>query len=331
MESTSKTNQGESTELWPSLPFEAWKDTCETLHMWTQIVGKVRLALSPPMNHWWQVPFYVTARGLTTSPIPAPGEQGWIFEVQFDFIDHNLLILTSDGTNRTLPLIPRSVAAFYQEFMASLHALGIEVTINTLPSEVKHPIRCDEDEVHASYDPVYAHRFWLILVQVDKVFKEFSSHFIGKCSPVHFFWGSFDLTVTRFSGRRAPRHPGGAPHVADSVMCEAYSHHVSSAGFWPGGPGLPEPAFYSYAYPEPEGFSTAPVLPAPARYDPTFREFILPYEAVRAAPSPDLEVRKFLETSYVAAAELGGWARSELERPAAEAVSGQEERDDLRV
>jgi len=205
MESTRKTNQGESTELWPSLPYEAWKDTCETLHMWTQIVGKVRLELSPPMNHWWQVTFYVTARGLTTSPIPVPGEQGRIFEVQFDFIDHNLFILTSDGTSKAMPLIPRSVAGFYQEFMASLRSLGIEVTINTLPSEVKNPIPCDQDEVHASYDPVYANRFWRVLVQTDTVMKHYRSHFTGKCSPVQFFWGSFDLALTFFSGRRAPK------------------------------------------------------------------------------------------------------------------------------
>lgn len=309
MESTSKTNQGELTELWPSLPFEAWKDTCDTLHMWTQIVGKVRLALSPPLNHWWQVTFYVTARGLTTSPIPVPGEQGRTFEVQFDFIDHNLLILTSDGTNRTLPLIPRTVAAFYQEFMASLRALGIEVTINTLPSEVKHPIRCDVDEVHASYDPVYAHRFWLILVQVDKVFKEFRSHFIGKCSPVHFFWGSFDLAVTRFSGRRAPARAG-----ADLITREAYSHEVISCGFWPGDETFKVPAFYSYTLPEPPGLQAATLRPSSAFYNPDTGLFLLPYDDVRSADEPEKVLHEFLQSTYEAGATLAHWDREALER-----------------
>lgn len=309
MESTSKTNQGASTEPWPSLPYEAWKDTCETLHMWTQIVGKVRLELSPPMNHWWQVTFYVTARGLTTSPIPVPGEQGRIFEVQFDFIDHNLIILTSDGTNRTLPLIPRTVAAFYQEFMASLHALGIEVTINTLPSEVKNPIRCDEDEVHASYDPVYAHRFWRILVQVDQVFKEFRSHFIGKCSPVHFFWGSFDLAVTRFSGRRAPERVG-----ADLITREAYSHEVISAGFWPGDETFKVPAFYSYTLPVPPGLQAAIIRPSSALYNPDTGLFLLPYDDVRSADAPEKVLHEFLQSTYKAGATLAHWDREALER-----------------
>ena len=309
MESTSKTNQGESTELWPSLPFEAWKETCETLHMWTQIVGKVRLALSPPMNHWWQVPFYVTARGLTTSPIPVPGEQGRIFEVQFDFIDHTLFILTSDGTTRALPLIPRSVAAFYQEFMASLHALGIEVTINTVPSEVKHPIRCDQDEVHASYDPVSAHRFWRILVQVDKVFKEFRSHFIGKCSPVHFFWGSFDLAVTRFSGRRAPDREG-----ADRITREAYSHEVISCGFWPGDETFKAPAFYSYTVPEPPGLKAATLRPSSAWFNPDMGEFLLRYDDVRSADAPEKVLQEFLQSTYEAGATLAHWDREALER-----------------
>ena len=309
MESTSKTNQGESTELWPSLPFEAWKDTCETLHMWTQIVGKVRLALSPPMNHWWQVPFYVTARGLTTSPIPVPGEQGRIFEVQFDFIDHTLFILTSDGTTRALPLIPRSVAAFYQEFMASLHALGIVVTINTLPSEVKHPIRCDQDEVHASYDSVYAHRFWRILVQVDKVFKEFRSPFLGKSSPVHFFWGSFDLAVSRFSGRRAPERAG-----ADRITREAYSHEVISCGFWPGDETFKAPAFYSYTVPEPPGLKAATLRPSSALYSPGMGEFLLRYDDVRSADAPEKVLQEFLQSTYEAGATLAHWDREALER-----------------
>ena len=309
MDSTSTTNQKESMELWPSLPFEAWKETCETLHMWTQIVGKVRLALSPPMNHWWQVPFYVTARGLTTSPIPVPGEQGRIFEVQFDFIDHTLFILTSDGTTRALPLIPRSVAAFYQEFMASLHALGIVVTINTLPSEVKHPIRCYQDEVHASYDPVYAHRFWRILVQVDKVFKEFRSPFLGKSSPVHFFWGSFDLAVSRFSGRRAPERAG-----ADRITREAYSHEVISCGFWPGDETFKAPAFYSYTVPEPPGLKAATLRPSAAWYSPGMGEFLLRYDDVRSADAPEKVLQEFLQSTYEAGATLAHWDREALER-----------------
>src|SRR2546423_14552153 len=253
-------------ENWPALPYEAWKDTCETLHMWTQIVGKVRMELSPPVNHWWHVTLYVTPRGLTTSAIPY---QRGTFAVNFDFIEHNLFVLTSDGTSKTLPLIPRSVAAFYREFMACLQALGIEVTINTLPSEIRNPIRCDEDEIHASYDPVYAQRFWRILVQVDKVFKEFCSPFLGKSSPVHFFWGSFDLAVSRFSGRRAPERPG-----ADGITREAYSHEVISVGWWPGSGEVKGPAFYAYAAPEPPGFKTARVRPQSAIYHPGLNEYL---------------------------------------------------------
>ncbi len=309
MESISKTNQRESTELWPSLPFEAWKDTCETLHMWTQIVGKVRLELSPPENHWWQVPFYVTARGLTTSPIPAPGEQGRIFEVQFDFIDHTLLILTSEGTIKALPLIPRAVAAFYQEFMACLHALGIEVTINTMPCEVQHPIRCDEDEVHSSYDPVYVHRFWRILVQVDTVLKRYRSFFLGKSSPVHFFWGSFDLALTFFSGRRAPERPG-----ADRITREAYSHEVISCGFWPGDETFKAPAFYAYTVPVPPGLKAASLRPSAAWYSPELSEFLLRYEDVRRAPSPEQVLLDFFQSTYEAGANLARWDREALER-----------------
>ncbi len=234
MESASKPQKENFLEGWPALPFEAWRDTCETLQLWTQIIGKVRMELSPFVNHWWHVTFYVTPRGLTTSAIPF---QRGTFEVTFDFIDHILRIYTSEGTSRELPLIPRTVASFYREYMACLQSLGIEVTINTLPCEVQNPIRCDEDEVHASYDPVYAQRFWRILVQVDTIFKEFRSLYIGKCSPVHFFWGSFDLAVTRFSGRRAPERPG-----VDLITREAYSHEVISCGFWPGDVTFPEPA-----------------------------------------------------------------------------------------
>ena len=306
MESTSKTGRGERAELWPSLPFEAWKDTCETLHMWTQIVGKVRLALSPPLNHWWQVPFYVTPRGLTTSSIPYRGST---FEVQFDFIDHTLFIRTGDGTSRALPLLPRSVAAFYQEFMASLHALGIDVTINTVPSEVRNPIRCDQDEVHASYDPIYAHRFWRILVQVDKVFQEFRSPFLGKCSPVHFFWGSFDLAVTRFSGRRAPERPG-----ADRITREAYSHEVISCGFWPGDETFKAPAFYSYTVPAPPGLEEALLRPSAAWYSSDKGEFLLRYEDVRSADAPEKVLWEFLQSTYEAGATLAQWDREALER-----------------
>ncbi len=303
------TNTTSTAERWPALPLEAWKETCDTLHMWTQIVGKVRLALSPPMNHWWHVPLYVTARGLTTSPIPVRGEQGRIFEVEFDFIDHNLLILTSDGATKAMPLIPRSVASFYQEFMASLRSLGIEVKINTLPSEVKNPVPCDQDEVHASYDPVYANRFWRILVQTDTVMKQYRSHFIGKCSPVQFFWGSFDLALTFFSGRRAPAHPG-----ADSITQEATSHEEISCGFWPGDDHFPTPAFYSYTSPAPVGLETAPLRPAAAFYSQEMGEFLLRYDDVRSAPSPEQALLDFLQSSYEAGASLAHWDREALER-----------------
>src|SRR5205807_1181908 len=306
MESTSKTSRGETAELWPSLPFEAWKDTCETLHMWTQIVGKVRMELSPFVNHWWHVTLYVTPRGLTTSPIPY---QGSTFAVDFDFIDHTLFIRTSEGTSQALPLIPCTVATFYREFMAYMHALGIDVTINTMPSEVQHPIRCDQDEVHSSYDPVSAHCFWRILVQVDTVFKEFRSPFLGKCSPVHFFWGSFDLAVTRFSGRRAPERPG-----ADSITREAYSHEVISAGFWPGGGDIKGAAFYAYAAPEPSGFAEQKVQPAAAFYHPQLHEFLLMYDDVRIAASSRQTLVSFLQSTYEAGANLAHWDRKELER-----------------
>src|SRR5437667_1301983 len=246
--------------------------------MWTQIIGKVRLALSPYMNHWWQVPLYVTERGLTTSPMPFHREEGSIFEVHFDFIDHNLLIFTSDGTSKALPLIPRSVASFYQEFMAALRTLGIEVTIKTLPCEVQNPIPFEQDEVHASYDPVYAQRFWHILVQTDTLLKRYRSHFLGKCSPVHFFWGSFDMALSFFSGRRAPERPG-----VDRITREAYSHEVISCGFWPGDERFLTPAFYAYTAPAPSGLETAPILPAQAFYSPQLGEFLLRYDDVRNA------------------------------------------------
>jgi len=267
------------------------------------------MELSPLVNHWWHVTLYVTPRGLTTSPIPY---RGTTFEVDFDFIEHMLFIRTSEGTTRAMPLIPRSVAAFYQEFMASLRALGIEVTINTLPSEVLHPIRCDEDEVHTSYDPVSAHRFWCILVQVDQVFKEFRSTFLGKCSPVLFFWGSFDLAVTRFSGRRAPVRPG-----ANRITREAYSHEVISCGFWPGDETFKEPAFYSYTVPEPPGLKEMVLRPRVAWYSPEKGEFLLRYEDVRCADAPEEVLQEFLQSTYEAGATLARWDRGALERGAA--------------
>ena len=306
MESTSKTQQGERAERWPDLPFEAWRDTRETLHLWTQIVGKVRMELSPFVNHWWHVTLYVTPRGLTTSSIPY---QGSTFAVNFDFIDHTLFILTSDGTTKALPLIPRSVAAFYREFMACLQALGIKITINTLPSEINNPIRCDEDEVHASYDPVYAHRFWRILVQTATVLQRYRSPFLGKSSPVHFFWGGFDLALTVFSGRRAPERPG-----ADHMTREATSHEEISCGFWPGDERFPTPAFYAYTSPEPPGLKTASILPAAAFYSQELGEFLLRYDDVRRASSPEQALQEFFQSTYAAGATLAQWDREALER-----------------
>lgn len=294
------------TEPWPELPLAAWTDTYATLHMWTQIVGKVRLALSPRVNHWWHVPLYVSARGLTTSPIPYSGR---IFEVEFDFLRHEVAIRSSDGQSKSVGLFPRSVADFYQEFMSTLKSMGIDVKIWPMPVEVPEPIRFDRDEQHAAYDAEYANRFWRILLQADSVLKEFRGRFQGKCSPVHFFWGSFDLAVTRFSGRRAPKREG-----ADSITREAYSHEVSSVGFWPGGGDIKGAAFYSYAAPEPPGFSESPVRPAEAFYHPQLKEFILMYDDVRRASSPRETLLAFLQSTYEAAAELAKWDRTELER-----------------
>jgi hypothetical protein len=297
--------------VWPPLPLAEWRDTYDTLQLWTQIVGKVRLMLSPPVNHWWQVTLYLTARGLTTSPIPYGNR---VFEIDFDFIDHQLRILTAEGAVRTLALEPRSVADFYHEFMARLHELGLDVRIRTRPCETAGTIPFDQDHEHATYDADAAHRFWRILLQADRVFKEFRAPFLGKCSPVHFFWGSFDLAVTRFSGRVAPEHPGGAPNLADWVTRESYSHEVSSCGFWPGGGAVAEPAFYAYAYPEPPGFGHAAVKPIEAFYSTELSEFILPYEAVRRSIDPDRAILDFCESTYEAAADLGGWDRELLER-----------------
>jgi hypothetical protein len=297
-----------TSDLWPALPLGAWRDTCETLHMWTQIVGKVRLALCAPVNHWWEVTLYVSARGLTTSAIPC--DRG-IFEVEFDFLHHNLIIQTSEGAQKVIALAPRSVADFYKEFMAALAELGIRVKIWTMPCEVPNPIAFDRDEQHKSYDPEYVTRFFRILLQLDTIFKEFRGHFIGKSSPVHFFWGSFDLAVTRFSGRRAPPREG-----ADSITREAYSHEVISGGFWPGSGEVKDAAFYAYAVPEPEGFGASRVLPVTTFYHPQMHEFLLMYDDVRKSASPNAAVREFLQSTYEAGANLAKWGRRELERSA---------------
>jgi Family of unknown function (DUF5996) len=308
---------GDSAEAWPELPLSAWAATRDTLQMWTQVVGKVRLALAPMINHWWQVPLYVTVRGLTTSLMPY-GNRG--LEAVFDFHRHVLDLRTTDGASREVALAPRSVADFYTEVMRRLAELDVPVAICPRPVEVPVAIPFPEDEQHATYDPEYAHRFWLSLVQAQRVLTEFRARFIGKVSPVHFFWGSFDLAVTRFSGRTAPRHPGGAVHLADRVTQEAYSHEVSSCGYWPGG--AEEGAFYSYAYPEPPGFRDRPVAPAQARYDGDLKEFVVPYQVVRSATDPDGTLLEFAQSTYEAAADPGGWDRAALERPAARGATG---------
>jgi hypothetical protein len=302
-ESRKKTNQA---DVWPTLPLAEWKETYATLHMWTQIVGKVRRVLSPKINHWWQVPLYVTSRGLTTLRIPYEERA---FQIDFDFIDHRLLVSTSDGDTRTLALAPRSVADFYEELMGTLRSLRMEVSITARPDEVPDPIPFAEDRAHASYDADYANRFWRILVQTDRVFAEFRSRFIGKCSPVHFFWGSFDLAVTRFSGRRAPERP-----EADSITREAYSHEVISHGFWPGSGNVQFPAFYSYTAPEPAGLPEAKIRPDSAYYNPETSGFILPYDDVRLSASPDEMLIDFLQSTYEAGANLAHWDRVSLER-----------------
>lgn len=294
------------TGHWPALPSEAWGDTCATLHMWMQIVGKIRLARMPWINHSWHVPLYVTARGLTTSTIP-PG-----FQMDFDFIDHELIISASDGGVRSVALRPRSVADFYRELFATLGEMGIDVRIHATPNEVESAIPFAQDQEHASYDPAHATSYWRALLAVEPVFLDFRSRFSGKCSPVHFFWGAPDLAVTRFSGRTAPPHPGGFPNLPDWITREAYSHEVSSAGFWPGTGDIP-PVFYAYAYPEPDGFSSATVRPGAAAFSTDLNEFILPYEAVRTATSPEDTLLEFMQSTYEAAAELGDWDRRALE------------------
>ena len=291
---------------WPPLPLAEWADTCATLHMWTQVVGKIRLALAPPVNHWWHVTLLVTARGLTTSPMPY-GQR--TLEIAFDFIDHHLLLDTSDGRRRTVVLEPKPVAGFYREVMRALGELEMPVRIWPMPVEVPSPVRLDQDVQHHSYDRVWVERWWQALVQIDAVLKEFRGRFLGKGSPVHFFWGSFDLAVTRFSGRRAPDRPG-----ADGTTREAYSHEVTSAGFWPGSGLMQEAAFYAYAVPEPPGYKAAHVGPRAAFYSADLNEFILKYDDVRTAPSPRDALMEFLQSTYEAGATLASWNRQELER-----------------
>ncbi|MEW6768291.1 MAG: DUF5996 family protein [Pseudomonadota bacterium] len=296
---------------WPELPFAQWQDTCATLHMWTQVVGKIRLALAPMVNHWWQVPLYVTSTGLTTSPIPYSSIS---FQIDFDFCRHVLTFATSDQRRAEFALAPMPVSEFYDRVMQILRDLGIGVNIWTVPVEVADAIPFEQDRQHKSYDADAAHRFWLALVHADRAMKRFRAPFIGKVSPVHFFWGSFDLAVTRFSGRTAPPHPGGMPNLGDWVAVEAYSHEVSSCGFWPGNGGYGNAAFYSYAYPEPKGFADAPLRPRQAVFDPDLREFILDYDAVRASDLPDRMLLEFFQSTYEAAANCASWDRAALER-----------------
>jgi len=298
---------------WPRVDGANFLETTASLQLWTQIVGKIRLALNPMINHWWQVPLYVSARGLATSPMPVSG--GRLLDIEFDFIDHRLVSRSSDGGVDSIQLNECALSGFYSRVMASLGKLGIAVAINPVSVEMPEAVHMDRDPRACHYDAEWVRRFFAALVRIDVVLKRFRGGFEGKASPVHFFWGGFDLAVTRFSGRAAPPHPGGIPHVADAVMREAYSHEVSSAGFWPGDARFPEAAFYSYAYPEPAGFKDAAVRPAAARYDKTLGEFVLPYEAVRAAPDPEADLLAFLETTYTAAADLARWDRRALERP----------------
>src|SRR5258706_10056240 len=299
----------DAPESWPALPLNSWKETLDTLHMWTQMVGKVRLALTPLVNHWWNVPLYVHARGLTTTEIPY-GDRA--FELRFDFIDHQLVLEDNRGIVKTLPLEPQSVADFYKRFMGLLHSAEIQVHIWSMPVEIPDPIRFEDDHIHASYDREAVDRFWRILLTSDRIFHEFRSGFIGKCSPVHFFWGSFDLAVTRFSGRRAPERKD-----ADSITREAYSHEVSSVGFWAGSGNIQDAAFYSYTTPDPVGFQEAKIRPAEARYDKQMGIFILMYDDLRKSSSPSATLLDFCQSAYEAGAQLGGWDRAALERQSA--------------
>ncbi len=296
--------------MWPELPYAALRPTLDTLQLWTQIVGKIRLARTPWINHSWHVTFYVSARGLTTGLIPH-GALG--FELEFDFVANALVIRVSDGAQGRIALEPRSVADFYDDVMRTLTRLGVPVDIDTIPNELPNPAPFPQDTVRREYDGASAKAFWLALIQCDRVFTLFRTRFTGKCSPVHMFWGALDLAVTRFSGRRAPLHPGGIPHLSDAVTREAYSHEVSSAGFWPGGGGVEHACFYSYSYPSPPGFADAPVSPAEARFDPALGEFLLPYDAVRTAHDPDATLLSFLQTTYDAAANTAHWDRAALD------------------
>ncbi|HYZ24542.1 MAG TPA: DUF5996 family protein [Rhodopila sp.] len=305
MAETQGRDQTSRSTVWPSLPLDEWRDTYATVHLWTQIIGKIRLARAPQINHWWQVPLYVTCRGLTTSPIPYGSRT---FQIDVDFIDHRLVMQTSDGVTESFALQPQAVADFYSEVMSRLRSLGLDIRIWTMPSEIPNPIPFEMDRDHRAYDPEFVHRFWRILVQVDRIFTAFRARFAGKVSPVHFFWGSFDLVVTRFSGRRAPAQPN-----ADRMTREGYSHEVSSCGFWPGGSGIETPAFYCYAAPQPAGFDVAPVRPAGAFYSRELGQFILPYDDVRQAADPNAALLEFLQTTYEAAANLAQWERTNLE------------------
>jgi len=300
---------------WPELPFVEWKDTAATLHLWLQMVGKIRVACVPWVNHQWHVALHLTSRGLTSCPIPWEGN---VFQIDFDFVDHQLYILVSDGQKDQLDLRPRSVADFYHALMSKLKGMGIPVKIHTVPNEIPEAISFEENERDGEYQRQYVNRFWRILSSSARVMNDFRGEFIGKCSPVHFFWGAMDLAVTRFSGARAPEHPGGIPGLPDWITREAYSHEVSSAGFWAGGEDYPHPIFYSYAYPTPPGFSEARVGPEAARWEPGLLEFVLPYDEVRTAISPGEDLMEFLETTYAAAADLGGWDRKQLEWRAGE-------------
>ena len=303
--------QNNATAKWPALAYEEWRETAQTLHLWLQIVGKIRLMRCPWVNHSWHVTLHATARGLGT---PLMWHESRSFQIELDFIDHQLSIRADDGRSATLPLKPQTTATFYRKVMGELDKLGLSVQINTMPNELPDPIRFNEDEVHRSYDPEYANRYWRILVQTERVFERFRARFIGKSSPVHYFWGSADLAVTRFSGREAPLHPGGVPYLPDWVTREAYSHEVSSAGFWAGGEQYPRAIFYSYAYPEPPGFSDQSVSPSAARYDNALKEFVLPYEEMRTAASPDSALLDFLQSTYEAASNLASWDRAALDR-----------------
>jgi hypothetical protein len=298
------------SDAWPALPYEAWSDTCTTLHLWLQIVGKIRLAQTPWVNHQWHITLYLTSRGLTTSPIPHGGRT---FQIDLDFLDHELRIRGSEGESGAVELRPRSVADFHGTLLGELERLGYRVRIHGSPNELPDPVPFAEDHENAAYDAEAAQRFWRALASADRVFQDFRGRFIGKCSPVHLFWGAMDLAVTRFSGERAPAHPGGIPYLPDRVTREAYSHELSSAGFWPGGPTHPEAIFYSYAYPEPAGFRSAAVDPAEAWWSDDLQEFVLPYEAVRTSPDPEASLMAFLQSTYERAADLGGWDRSRLE------------------